>query len=132
LIDTSALVAALLTQHQHHALARPHLPREGPIPGIVLAETYAQLRRTFGLTAQAATTALSYWAFEEPRIAALPAHGYAELFRVARGLELGGNVHDALIAKTCARFDLPLVTLDRRQHTMALALGVDSRYLLVA
>jgi predicted nucleic acid-binding protein len=130
LIDTSALVAALLTQHQHHALARPHLPSEGPIPAIVLAETFAQLRRTFGLTAHAATTALSHWALAERRIAALPASGYAELFRVARPLQLGGNVHDALIAKTCSQLDLPLVTLDRRQHAVALALGVDSHYLL--
>jgi predicted nucleic acid-binding protein len=40
-------------------------------------------------------------------------------------------VHDALIAQTCLEHGVPLVTLDRRQHTVALALGVDSTYLLV-
>lgn len=130
MIDTSALLAGLLTQHEHHTLARPHLPKDGLIPAIVLAETYAQLRRTFALTADAATAAIGFWALDPGRIAALPAEAFADVFGRARALELGGNIHDALIAKTCAHHQLPLATLDRRQHAVALAFGVESTYLL--
>lgn len=49
MIDTSAMVAALVSSHEHHALARPHLTTTARIPTIVLAETYAQLRRTFAV-----------------------------------------------------------------------------------
>jgi predicted nucleic acid-binding protein len=96
----------------------------------VLAETYSQLRRTFALTAEASMAALGFWALDHKRIAALPATAYADVFTRARGLNLGGNIHDALIAKTCAHHKLTLATLDRRQHAVALAFGVDSTYLL--
>jgi predicted nucleic acid-binding protein len=36
-----------------------------------------------------------------------------------RSLNLGGNVHDLLIAHTCAVAGLPLTTLDRRQAALA-------------
>lgn len=132
MIDTSVMVAALLTQHEHHALARPRLPADGPIPGIVLAETFAQLRRTFSVSAEAAMAALGHWANTPKRIAVLPASAYAEVFKRAIELNLGGNIHDALIAKTCAHHKIPLATLDRRQHAIALAFGVDTTYLLSA
>jgi hypothetical protein len=51
-------------------------------------------------------------------------------FARAVELDLGGNIHDALVAQVCADHDLPLVTLDGRQHRLALALGVQSTYLL--
>lgn len=130
MIDTSVMVAALLTQHEHHAIARPHLRVDGPVAGIVLAETFAQLRRTFSLSAEAAMAALGHWARTPKRIAVLPATAYAEVFKRAVELNLGGNIHDALIAKTCAHHKQPLATLDRRQHAVALAFGVESAYLL--
>lgn len=130
MIDTSAMVAALLTQHEHHALARRHLPKESPVPAIVLAESYAQLRRTFALTADDAMRAIGFWALDPKRIAELPASAYADVFAQARSLDLGGNIHDALIAKTCVHHGMTLATLDRRQHSVALAFGVESTYLL--
>ena len=45
-------------------------------------------------------------------------------------LDLAGNVHDALIAAVCREYGLGLLTADGRQHRLALALGVDSTYLL--
>jgi predicted nucleic acid-binding protein len=129
-IDTSVLVAALLTQHEHHGIARRHLPADGPVAGIVLAETFAQLRRTFSVSAEDAMAALGHWAKAPKRIAVLPASAYAEVFKRAVELNLGGNIHDALIAKTCAHHKLSLATLDRRQHAVALAFGVESTYLL--
>ncbi|MBW3591075.1 MAG: PIN domain-containing protein [Actinobacteria bacterium] len=130
MIDTSAMVAALLPQHEHHELARPHLTRATQVPAVVLAETYAQLRRTFGISAQVVQQTLSYWSAVENRIATLPAAGYKQLFGLAASLGLGANIHDAVVAQTCAHLELPLATLDRRQHNLALAMGVQSTYLL--
>ena len=59
MIDTSALVAALVSSHEHHAQACPHLRTNARVPTIVLAETYAQLRRTFAQSAEAATALLA-------------------------------------------------------------------------
>lgn len=130
MIDTSTMVAALLPQHEHHNVARPYLLSSVRVPAIVLAETYSQLRRTFGLSAEVAQEALAYWAFDENRIATLPARGYKQVFAQAAALGLGTNIHDALIAKTCAHHKMALATLDRRQHSLALAMGVRSTYLL--
>lgn len=47
MIDTSVMVAALVTTREFHDVARPHLRSPSRVPAIVLAETYAQLRRTF-------------------------------------------------------------------------------------
>lgn len=100
------------------------------MPAVVLAETYAQLRRTFGISAQVVQQTLSYWTAVENRIATLPAAGYRLLFDKAASLGLGANIHDGVIAQTCAHLELPLATLDRRQHNLALAMGVQSTYLL--
>jgi predicted nucleic acid-binding protein len=48
----------------------------------------------------------------------------------ATELDLAGNIHDALIALACVEHDVPIVTLDSRQHQIALALGARSTYLL--
>ena len=124
------MVAALVANHEHHALARPHLSSETRVPAIVLAEVFAQLRRTFALPATAAIELLRIWISAEQRILATPAKAVRVVFSRAVELDLGGNIHDALIAQTCRAHGSGLVTLDRRQHRVALALGVSSTYLL--
>jgi predicted nucleic acid-binding protein len=121
MIDTSALVAALVSDHEHHALARGHLCADTVIPAIVLAETYAQFRRTFGQPAAAAAYLLQPWTADPRRIAVTTAAVVTSVFGRAAELDLGGNIHDALIAATCAANGLGLV---------ALALGVTSTLLL--
>ncbi len=130
MIDTSALVAALIADHEHHDLARPRSTRQVAIPAIVLAETFAQLRRTFRQPADVASRVLRPWSDDPARILATTADAVATVFRRAVELDLGGNVHDALVAQVCLQHATTLVTLDRRQHAVALALGVDSTYLL--
>jgi predicted nucleic acid-binding protein len=127
MIDTSAMLAALVADHEHHALARPHLTTRTRVPAIVLAEAFSQLRRTFGQSAATAAALLAPWS---DRRTVLPTTGAAtaQVLARARELELGGNIHDALVAQVCAAHGL--VTLDGRQHRLALALGVDSTYLL--
>jgi predicted nucleic acid-binding protein len=132
-IDTSVLVAGLITNHEFHAIARPHVATaaRGQVPGIVLAETWAALRRApWNLDARTVETTLAPWS-EEGRIVATPASAYAEVLRTGRSLNLGGNIHDLLIALTCRDHGLPLFTLDRRQATLATGLaGLDSTLLL--
>jgi predicted nucleic acid-binding protein len=129
-IDTSALLAALIADHEHHDLARPQLTGQAAVPAIVLAETFAQLRRTFRQPADIATRVLRPWIDDPVRILGTPADAVATVLRRAVELDLGGNVHDALVAQVCLHHGTPLITLDRRQHTVALALGADSTYLL--
>ena len=133
MIDTSVMVAGLVTNHEFHALARPHVAAavRGQVPGIVLAETWAALRRApWHLDARTADAALAPWS-DQRRIVATPPAAYTEILRKGRSLNLGGNVHDLLIALTCRDHGLPLVTLDRRQSTLAAGLaGLDTTLLL--
>ncbi len=130
MIDTSVMVAALVATHEFHLVARPHLRTNSCVPAIVLAETYAQLRRTFGQSAEVATALLRPWTADEKRILPTEAAVVRSLFGRAVELNLGGDIHDALIVQTCIQGGASLVTLDRRQHRIALALGAQSSYLL--
>ncbi|MGQ0776351.1 MAG: type II toxin-antitoxin system VapC family toxin [Pseudonocardiales bacterium] len=129
-MDTSAMVAALVGDHQHHELARKYLRADGVIAAIVLAETFAQLRRTFAQPARAASALLAPWIGDPERVLPTSAAAVVTVFARAAELDLGGSIHDALIAQVCAEHDVSLVTLDARQHQLALALGTDSIYLL--
>ena len=133
MIDTSVMVAGLVANHEFHAIARPHVAAaaRGQVPGIVLAETWASLRRApWNLDARTVEMTLAPWC-DEKRIVTTPTSAYAEVLRTGRSLNLGGNVHDLLIALTCRDHGLPLVTIDRRQSTLAAGLaGLDSTLLL--
>lgn len=130
MIDTSAMVADAVASHEHHRLARPHLTLSTRVPVIVLAETYSQLRRTFAQPARVATDLLSAWAATPVRMLETPPAAASAIFGRAVELDLGGNVHDALIAATCRNHAVALVTLDVRQHRVALELGASCTYLL--
>lgn len=133
MIDTSVMVAGLVTNHEFHALARPHVAAaaQGQVPGIVIAESWAALRRApWHLDARTVEAALSPWS-DPSRIVATQASAYAQALRSGRSLNLGGNVHDLLIALTCREHGLPLVTLDRRQADLATDVaGLDTTLLL--
>ncbi|HEY7270644.1 MAG TPA: PIN domain-containing protein [Dehalococcoidia bacterium] len=121
MIDTSVLIAGLIENHEFHALARPAVVAAagGRVPGIVLAETWSALRRApWNLDAATVARALEPWITEE-HIVATPASVYVEVRREGSALNLGGNVHDLLIAQTCAGAGLSLATLDRRQAALA-------------
>jgi len=88
------------------------------------------LRRNFGQTAGDAARLLSPWWSHTERVLPTSATVATSVLGRAEELDLGGNVHDALIAQACAEGGVGLATLDRNQHRVALALGVDSSYLL--
>lgn len=100
------------------------------VPGIVLAETWGALRRApWNLDVRTVEAVLAPWG-DESSIVATPASAYSEVVRTGRSLNLGGNVHDLLVALTCRQHGLPLVTLDRRQSTLAAGLaGLDTTLL---
>lgn len=130
MMDTSALVAALIEDHEHHALSRAHLSPDVRLPATVVAEAFSQLRRTFGQPAATAVAVLRPWATAPKRILPTTASALSRVVSRAVELDLRGNIHDALIAQVCADHDVALVTLDGRQHRLALALGARSTYLL--
>lgn len=130
MIDTSALVAALFAEHEHHAIARSRLRHDLRIPALVLAESYSQIRRTFAQPAEVAAAVLAPWTERDHAVLPTTSPALRRVLERAVELDLGGNIHDALVAQVCLSHDVPLVTLDRRQHRIALALGADSTYLL--
>lgn len=129
-MDTSALIAALISDHEHHSISRPHLSANLRLPAIVLAESFAQLRRTFGQSAATASAVLRPWTSRSWQVLPTTSTAVATVFARATELDLAGSIHDALIAQVCADEQLPFVTLDGRQHRLALALGARSTYLL--
>jgi len=129
-MDTSALIAALVADHEHHSISRPHLSVNLRLPAIVLAETFGQLRRTLGQSAANATAVLRPWATHPTHILPTTSAAVSTIFGRAVELDLAGSIHDALIAQVCVDADVPIVTLDGRLHRMALALGARSVYLL--
>ena len=85
----------------------------------MLAETWSVLRRSpWNLDAAIAQRLLTPWSHSD-RIVETPASAYVSVLREGRALNLGGNVHDLLIAHTCAAAGLPLATLDRRQAELS-------------
>ena len=95
----------------------------------MLAETFAQLRRTLG-SPRYGSGALQPWASTGSRTLPTTARSVSKVLARAAELDLGGNIHDALIAEVCIEHDVSLLTLDGRQHRLALALGARSTYLL--
>jgi predicted nucleic acid-binding protein len=132
-IDTSVMLAGLVRNHEFHEVARTHVVEAAKhqVPGIVVAETWAALRRgPWYLDATSVQAALLPWASVD-RIAATPAGAYVEAVRTGRASNLGGNIHDLLIAMTCAEHGLPLTTLDRRQARLGRGIpGLDVTLLL--
>jgi predicted nucleic acid-binding protein len=120
-IDTSVMVAGLVERHEFNEVARPYVVEAAAarVPGIVLAETWAVLRRgPWHLDAATVEQTLAPWAFVE-RVIATPPEAYRTVLQTGRSLNLGGNIHDLLIAYTCAMSGQPLTTLDHGQAALA-------------
>ena len=128
-MDTSALIAALVADHEHHSICRPYLSVDLHLPAIV-AESLAQLRRTFGQPAGTASAVLQPWTSRPDHILPTTSATAVKIFGRAVELDLAGSIHDAIIAQVCADHDVPIVILDGRQHRLALAIGARSTYLL--
>jgi predicted nucleic acid-binding protein len=120
-IDSSVLVAGLIESHEFNELAQPLVDSatESRLPGMVIAETWAVLRRApWNFAAAAVQSVLEPW-LDEEHVVATPASAYVAAIVDGRRLNIGGNINDFLIAYTCASAGLPLTTLDRRQAAIA-------------
>ena len=126
LLDTSAAVALVTSDHPHHERIRRALGgRTLGLAGHAAFETFAVLtrlpppaRRTPGAVARLLTAN-----FPESRfLGALRASALLDEL-TASGIA-GGAVYDALVGACAAEHGLPLVSLDRRAAEVYGALGV--------
>lgn len=124
-VDSSVVIAAFASWHEHHAIARKALVGHPRLVAHAAIESYSVLTRlppphraqpsivhTF-ITEQ----------FVEPFLT-LSETGYQELLAtVAAGPIMGGPAYDALIAFTAAEHQATLVSLDKRAAAIYEAAG---------
>ncbi len=112
-LDTSVLVAAVVTKHEHHGRAFELLDRvqnrkdEGHVSGHTLAEMYSILTRLpapYRHTPEQALLSIEENVVKHFKITALGPGEYAPLIREATlsGIQ-GGTIYDALLLKCAAK-----------------------------
>lgn len=122
--DTSVLVAAFASWHEHHDLAFAAIARVDAVVAHCLLETYSVLTRLpapHRMTPEIVASFLDQ-TFGTHEVVALSANEQRTLVGlcVAQGIA-GGSIYDALIASTCAQASLKLLTFDvRARQTYAL------------
>lgn len=123
--DTSVLVPALATWHEHHDLARHEVAAAAAVAGHVLVETLSVLTRLPAPHRVDGRVVLEGLRQLSLPIVTLPAQGHVDVLdRLTSGGVRGGAVYDGLVAATAAEHDLTLCTLDRRARATYEAIGV--------
>jgi predicted nucleic acid-binding protein len=129
--DTSAVVAAFASWHEHHESARRALDGEVRLIEHCALETYSVLTRLPPPHRSPAAVARDFLRarFARPflRLSA-PAYRAFVLGLPEQGVT-GGAAYDALVAATAAAFGAELVTCDRRAAAVYEAYGVRARFL---
>jgi predicted nucleic acid-binding protein len=124
--DTSVLVAALVSWHEKHHLAREVIGRSAPVvPAHVLMETYSVLTRLPPPHRLAPETVLDALRIVSADLLTLSPDRYLGILTgmASRGLK-GGAVYDALVGATALEHDRTLLSLDRRALPTYEAVGV--------
>lgn len=116
LVDTSAAVALVQADHEHHALTMAALgDRRLGLSGHAAFETYSVLTRLPPPLRRRPAEVVDLLAHNFPAGVHLSAERAAELVARLAGLGItGGSVYDALVGAAAAEHGIPLVTLDRR------------------
>jgi predicted nucleic acid-binding protein len=130
--DTSVLVAAFASWHEHHAVAFAAIGRVDAIVAHCLIETYSVLTRLPAPHRMTPEMVASYLdqSFGGHPVFGLPAAELRSLTTICSGKGLsGGAIYDALIAATCVHADLALLTLDVRARPTYAAIGADHELL---
>jgi predicted nucleic acid-binding protein len=115
-VDSSVVIAAFATWHEHHALARKAMAGRPRLIAHAAVESYSVLTRLPPphRAQPSIVHAFITERFTEPFLT-LPEAGYQELLAtLAAGQILGGPAYDALIALTAAEHQATLVSLDQR------------------
>lgn len=131
--DTSVLVAAFASWHEHHDLAFEAIGRVDAVIAHSLLETFSVLTRLpapHRMTAEVVATFIDK-SFGGHEVVALPAVDQRTLVIGCAALGIsGGAIYDALIGASCAHAGLKLLTLDARARQTYAALGVAHELLL--
>lgn len=118
-VDSSVVIAAFASWHEHHARARAVVSDCPVVAAHSLLETYSVLTRLpapHRVAAHAVATYLEQQ-FRQPPIALDRRRQRALVSRMSKAGISGGAVYDALIAFTAHARDATLVSLDARAAT---------------
>jgi len=124
-VDSSVVVAAFASWHEHHALARKAMAGRPRLIAHAAVESYSVLTRLPPPHRAQPSIVHTFLTerFGDPYLT-LSETGYQELLAtVAANQILGGPTYDALIAFTAAEHDATLLSLDRRAVTTYEAIG---------
>ena len=130
-VDSSVVVAAFATWHEHHALARVVMSSRPRLVAHAAVESYSVLTRLPPphRANPSIVHAFITQRFTEPYLA-LSEAGYQELLTtLATRQILGGPAYDALIAFTAAEHHATLLSLDQRAIATYEAVGAAVEHL---
>ena len=127
LLDTSAAVAFVVADHEHHGATYAALAdRRLGLAGHAAFETFSVLTRLPAPARRTADTVAKLLAANFPDTRFLSARRSAELLDELAGHGIaGGSVYDALVGAAAAEHELMLATRDRRALGTYRQLGVD-------
>ncbi|HLI38589.1 MAG TPA: type II toxin-antitoxin system VapC family toxin [Streptosporangiaceae bacterium] len=131
-VDSSVVVAAFASWHEHHAVARKAMAARPRLIAHAAVESYSVLTRLPPphRASPDIVHAFITGRFTEPFLI-LSETGYQELLAaVAAGQILGGPAYDALIAFTAAEHNATLMSLDQRAAATYKAVGAQVEQLL--
>lgn len=130
--DTSVLVAAFASWHEHHDVAFAAVRRLDAVVAHCLLETYSVLTRLpapHRMTAEVVSRYLQA-SYSGHRVLGLTPQDQRKLVAsLATWGVTGGAVYDALIAAVCLNARATLLTLDGRAHPTYTTLGVSHELL---
>lgn len=131
-VDSSVVIAAFASWHEHHAVARKALVGRPRLIAHAAVESYSVLTRLPPPHRAQPSIVHAFLTerFAEPLLT-LSETGYQELLAtLATGQILGGPANDALIATTAAEHQATLMSLDQRAATTYEAVGATVEQLL--
>ncbi len=124
-VDSSVVIAAFATWHEHHAIARKAMAGRPRLVAHAAIESYSVLTRLPPPHRAHPSIVHAFISerFTEPFLA-LSETGYQQLLAtIAAGQILGGPAYDALIAFTAVEHQATLLTLDQRATPTYEAVG---------
>ncbi len=124
-VDSSVVIAAFATWHEHHAIARKAMAGRPRLIAHAAIESYSVLTRLPPPHRAQPSIVHAFIAerFAEPLLT-LSETGHQELLAtLAAGQILGGPAYDALIAFTAAEHQATLLSLDQRAAATYQAVG---------
>ena len=131
LLDTSAAVALVLGDHEHHtAVIAEVADADLGLSGHAAFESFSVLTRLPGANRRPPATVIEILQANFPATVYLSTRRQRRLLPELASLGVsGGLVYDALVGAAAAEADLPLLTLDRRALDVYRSLGVQLRLL---